>query len=53
VLKEEAHHWFEMDPDQESPYMLMVAAVLESRRAAVTSHERALMESDPDLRKAL
>jgi carbamoyltransferase len=51
VLKEEAHHWFEMDPDHESPYMLMVAAVLESRRAAVTSHERALMESDPDLRK--
>ena len=51
VLKEEAHHWFDLDPDHESPYMLLVAAVLESRRTSVSGHERALMESDPDLRK--
>ena len=30
VLQEEAHRWFALEPGQESPYMLLVAPVLES-----------------------
>ncbi len=34
VLREHVHEWFEMKPNQESPYMLMVAPVREARRLA-------------------
>ena len=41
VLKEHAHEYFEMDVDQESPYMLLVAPVQEEKRlAAVESGSR-------------
>ena len=32
VLREHAHEWFEMRPEDESPYMLLVAPVREERR---------------------
>jgi len=50
VLREEAHRWFGLDPQHESPYMLLVAPVLDEHRVPVSGAERAMMESDPDLR---
>ena len=50
VLQEEAHRWFALAPGQESPYMLIVAPVLDERRVAIAPEERARMEADPDLR---
>lgn len=35
VLRDRAHEYFDIRPDQESPYMLIVAPVLESRRKPV------------------
>ena len=51
VLQEHAHEWFEMRMGQESPYMLLVAPVLEARRVAVSGEQLAKMSSDPDLRQ--
>src|SRR5436190_1410416 len=50
VLRDEAHRWFALDPQHESPYMLLVAPVLEEHRVPITAEERATMERDPDLR---
>lgn len=50
VLKEHAHEWFDLDPRHESPYMLLVAPVLESRRTPVDPESLAVMRDDPDLR---
>jgi carbamoyltransferase len=50
VLQEEAHRWFALEPGQESPYMLLVAPVLEERRVPLSNEQRALMAGDPDLR---
>ena len=36
VLQEEAHKWFALEPGQESPYMLLVAPVLDEHRVPVT-----------------
>ena len=44
VLREDVADWFEMDAD--SPYMLMVADVLESRRRDMTEAEKALFGID-------
>ncbi|MEE3052066.1 MAG: carbamoyltransferase [Pseudomonadota bacterium] len=44
VLREDVADWFEMDAD--SPYMLMVAAVVESRRRDMTETEKALFGID-------
>jgi carbamoyltransferase len=51
VLLEHASEWFALDERHESPYMLQVAPVLQSRRVAVAAHERERMKHDPDLRK--
>lgn len=40
VLREDVAEWFELDAD--SPYMLLVADVLESRRISMTAEEQAL-----------
>ena len=40
ILREEVGNWFEMDSD--SPYMLMVADVLNGRRRAMTAEEQKL-----------
>jgi carbamoyltransferase len=50
VLKERAHEIFEMRPQDESPYMLLVAPVRESFRKKLSDEEVAAMK-DPDLRK--
>ncbi len=51
VLASEAHRWFGLEPGQESPYMLLVAPVLEEHRIAVSADDVLLMANDPDLRK--
>jgi carbamoyltransferase len=51
VLAEHAHEWFDIQPDQESPYMLVVADVLEKHRAPITEDELTMMGADPDLRR--
>ena len=50
VLQEHAHQWFGIEPGQESPYMLLVAPVLEDRRVPVAADQQAMMSQDPDLR---
>jgi carbamoyltransferase len=50
VLQEEAYRWFALEPGQESPYMLLVAPVLEQHRLPVSDEQRATMAIDPDLR---
>jgi carbamoyltransferase len=50
VLQDEAYRWFDLDPDQESPYMLQVAPVREQHRVDISDEDRAVMAADPDLR---
>jgi carbamoyltransferase len=49
VLREHASEWFDFPPDQESPYMLLVAPVRGERRITIDSEQRQIMETDPDL----
>ncbi len=51
VLRERAAEWFDLDPGHESPYMLLVAPVLEHRRVPVNAEALRVMEHDPDLRR--
>lgn len=51
ILQERAHEYFEMNQDQESPYMLHVAAVREKHRTKLAPEDAAVMANDPDLRK--
>jgi carbamoyltransferase len=53
VLQEEAHKWFALEPGQESPYMLLVAPVLEAHRMSVSAEQERMMREDPDLRNRL
>jgi carbamoyltransferase len=50
VLRDEAHKWFGIDPKHESPYMLLVAPVLDEHRIPATDAQRETMKNDPDLR---
>jgi carbamoyltransferase len=50
VLQEYAHEWFGLRPGQESPYMLLVAPVLERHRVAIAHDQQRVMATDPDLR---
>ena len=50
VLRDEAHRWFGIDRRHESPYMLLVAPVLDAHRVPVTDEQRETMHNDPDLR---
>jgi carbamoyltransferase len=50
VLRDEAHKWFGIDAKHESPYMLLVAPVLEEHRLAATDAQLETMKHDPDLR---
>jgi carbamoyltransferase len=50
VLQEEADRWFDLERDQESPYMLLVAPVREEHRVSISPEERQTISSDPDLR---
>jgi carbamoyltransferase len=49
VLRERVHEWFGMKPNQDSPYMLLVAPVLEKHRTALSADERSAMLNDADL----
>jgi carbamoyltransferase len=49
VLNEDASEYFELD--QPSPYMLLVANVLEKHRRSLNGKDKVLMMSDADLRK--
>ncbi|MDP9171190.1 MAG: hypothetical protein M3N54_11275, partial [Acidobacteriota bacterium] len=44
VLREDVHDWFDLDSD--SPYMLLVADVLERRRIAMTPEQQSLFGID-------
>ena len=50
VLKEHAGQWFDLESDQESPYMLLVAPVRTDHWVPLTAAQRELMDKDPDLR---
>src|SRR6516164_9556532 len=49
VLAEHAAEWFEMNPGQESPYMLLVAPVRPERCVPIAETDRRVMHSAPDL----
>lgn len=49
VLREHAGEWFDLKPEDESPYMLLTAPVVESRRIKPSAVELHTMQSDPDL----
>jgi carbamoyltransferase len=49
VLSSHAHEIFEMEPGQESPYMLVVSPVRDEHRRGLSDEERARMQH-PDLR---
>ncbi len=51
VVQEHCHEWFLMRPGQESPYMLLVAPVLERHRVPIAAEQLELMRSHPDLRQ--
>jgi carbamoyltransferase len=49
VLREHASELFQLDPEHESPYMLLVAPIRDEIKADLSPEERARMD-DPDLR---
>jgi carbamoyltransferase len=49
VLREFVHEVFEMRPDEDSPYMLLVAPVRQEWRTQLSAEDRQRMQ-DPDLR---
>lgn len=51
VLKERAADFFALPDDIESPYMLLVASVMEKYRAPVSEADKKIMAEDPDLRR--
>jgi len=52
VLIDHAHEYFEMEKNQESPYMLFVAPVKDRHRKELSPEEIKIM-NDPDLRKRI
>jgi carbamoyltransferase len=51
VLQDRAHELFGLPAGAESPYMLLVAPVLERHRARLSEADRKKMAEDPDLRQ--
>ena len=51
VLRERAGDCFKLEPGQESPYMLLVAAVCEQHRLPLSENDRKTMAEAPDLRQ--
>jgi SAM-dependent methyltransferase len=49
VLREHVHEWFQMRPGEDSPYMLLVAPVLQERRVPLSAEDQEQLRSDPDL----
>jgi carbamoyltransferase len=51
VLSDQAPRWFDMEPGQESPYMLLVAPVRPEHWCPLSAEEREVLTSHPDLRQ--
>ena len=51
VLREHACDWFGLPARHESPYMLLVADVLENHRVPLSIPEQRTLATEPDLRK--
>jgi carbamoyltransferase len=51
VMKEHAHEWFDLEQRHESPYMLLVTGVHQSKRRRLDAAEATTMSDDPDLLK--
>jgi carbamoyltransferase len=51
VLREHVHEWFGMRANEDSPYMLLVAPVLDRHRVAEPAEAAGPAEDDPDLRR--
>ena len=51
VLREHVHEWFEIDADEESPYMLLVAPVARRQRVAESPDAARRLSSGLDLLK--
>jgi carbamoyltransferase len=51
ILRERVSDYFDMRADQESPYMLLVAPVLEKHRVNLAEADRQTMTAAPDLRQ--
>jgi carbamoyltransferase len=51
VMQESSADWFGLAPDQESPYMLLVAPVRDEHRLPIPPEEKQIMDQDPDLRR--
>ena len=49
VLRERAADYFEMEPESESPYMLIVAPLRKQHRALLSDTDQKTIASDPDL----
>jgi len=49
VLREEASEWFDIQPQHESPYMLIVADVAESKKTRLTRDQMQVMSESVDL----
>ena len=49
VLREHVHEWFEMRPGEDSPYMLLVAPVLDEHRVPLAGRGASGLRRDPDL----
>ena len=49
VLREAASEWFEIQPQHESPYMLIVADVADGRRTQLSQDQLQLMSQSADL----
>jgi carbamoyltransferase len=51
VLQERVHEYFDMEPGQESPYMLLVTPVSVRQRVRMSAEDEQTMRRDPDLRR--
>ncbi|MEY4566526.1 MAG: Decarbamoylnovobiocin carbamoyltransferase [Planctomycetota bacterium] len=51
VLKEKASEWFDIAPEHESPYMLLVADVAKNKQIPLTTEQQATMSQSEDLRE--
>jgi carbamoyltransferase len=49
VLAEHAPDWFDLQPGQESPYMLLVAPIREKHQVAISPAQLRVMQTDLDL----
>jgi len=49
VLREHVHEWFAMRPDEDSPYMLLVAPVQAQHRVPLSTEQTEALRSKPDL----